>query len=165
MRGTVCLFGLEVEEFRRYDWRMTPETVFSIVNSIAFFAWIYLLVAARWTPRIFTGLRFGLPAALAVVYLFALTSGEPVEGAGYRTLSGVMALFTSPWAVLGGWIHYLAFDFFVGCWILKKSKEEGISHYWILVPMILTFLFGPVGLMLFLILLLGFRKKRQVQTA
>lgn len=143
---------------------MTPETVFSIVNTTAFFSWIYLIAAARWTPSLFRIVRFAVPILFALVYVAAMLLAEPNEDGGFQTLAQVTSLFTQPWVVVAAWLHYLAFDFFVGCWILEKAKKEQIAHGWIVIPMIFTFLFGPVGLLLFLIFL-GFRKrKRTAQT-
>lgn len=138
---------------------MTPDQVFNIVNLTAFLAWIYLIAVARWTPRAFAVMRYAIPIVLALVYLTCLLLSKPNEEAGYNSLAEVTAIFTQPWVIVGAWIHYLAFDFFVGSWILAKSKSEGIGHGWIVIPMIFTFMFGPIGLLLFLILL-GFRKRR-----
>lgn len=129
---------------------MSPETAFQIVNTAALLAWIYLVVAARWTPQVFRVVRYAFPGALALVYISALVVGEKPEGASFTSLKGVTALFTSPWGVVAGWIHYLAFDFFVGCWILADSIRRGIGHGWIVVPMIFTFMFGPIGLLQYL---------------
>lgn len=138
---------------------MTPDQVFSIVNLTALLAWIYLIAVARWTPRAFSVIRYAIPIFFALVYLSCLLTAEPNEEAGYQSLAQVTAIFTQPWVIVGAWIHYLAFDFFVGCWILARAKAEGIGHGWIVIPMIFTFMLGPIGLLLFLILL-GFRKRR-----
>jgi len=144
---------------------MTPDQVFSLVNLTALLAWIYLIGIARWTPRVFAVMRYTIPIVFALVYLTCLFLSEPNEEAGYQSLAEVTAIFTQPWVIVGAWIHYLAFDFFVGCWILAKAKAEGIAHGWIVIPMIATFMLGPVGLLLFLVLL-GFGKRRgEAQTA
>ena len=144
---------------------MTPETVFSIVNAIAFFSWVYLIAAARWTPALFRMVRFAVPILFALIYITAMILAEPNEEGGFQTLAQVTSLFTQPWVVVAAWLHYLAFDFFVGCWILEKAKAENIGHGWIVIPMILTFLFGPAGLLLFLILLGFRRRKKKAETA
>ncbi|MEM1443521.1 MAG: ABA4-like family protein [Verrucomicrobiota bacterium] len=144
---------------------MSPDQVFQIVNLTALLSWIYLIAAARWTPRIFAVVRYAIPIFFALFYLFSMTQSEPNEEAGFTSLEQVTAFFTQPWAIVAAWLHYLAFDFFVGCWILAKSKAEGIGHGWIVLPMIGTFLVGPIGLLLFLIVL-GVRKRmRTPQTA
>jgi len=144
---------------------MTPDQVFSIVNLTAFLAWVYLIGVARWTPRVFAVMRYAIPIFFALVYVTCLFLAEPNDEAGYQSLAEVTAIFSQPWVIVGAWIHYLAFDFFVGAWILATSKAEGIGHRWVVIPMILTFMLGPVGLLLFLILL-GFRKRpRKALTA
>ena len=56
-----------------------------------------------------------------------------------------LPLFKDPKAVLAGWIHYLAFDLFVGLWITQDAIKIGLNR-WLLIPVqILTFMFGPVG--------------------
>jgi len=63
-----------------------------------------------------------------------------------------MKLFTNQWATLAGWIHYLAFDLFVGSWEVKDSQSRGISHWFVIPCVILTFLLGPIGFLLYHIL-------------
>jgi hypothetical protein len=63
-----------------------------------------------------------------------------------------MELFTNPRLVTAGWIHYLAFDLLAGLFIRNNAQKHGISH-WILIPCLLfTFMFGPVGLLLYLLI-------------
>jgi hypothetical protein len=71
----------------------------------------------------------------------------------------VGVLFSSPYALLAGWIHYLAFDLFTGAWEARDSAQIGISR-WVVAPcLLLTFLFGPAGLALYLLLRLILRRK------
>ncbi len=67
----------------------------------------------------------------------------------FNSLDGVMNLFTDRTTVTAGWVHYLAFDLFTGLWIKNNSVKHGISH-WIIIPcLLLTFMFGPMGLLLY----------------
>jgi hypothetical protein len=80
------------------------------------------------------------------------TNAESPEGGGFGSLEGVMLLFTSPHAVLAGWIHYLAFDLFVGAWEVRDARRHGLSH-WMVVPCLaLTLMLGPFGLLTYLVL-------------
>lgn len=72
-----------------------------------------------------------------------------VPGGGFGTLAAVQALFASPAVALAGWVHYLAFDLFVGLWIAARADAAGVSR-WLQAPVLATtFLFGPIGLLLF----------------
>ncbi|HEU6452531.1 MAG TPA: ABA4-like family protein, partial [Gemmatimonadaceae bacterium] len=58
--------------------------------------------------------------------------------------------FENPWALLAGWVHYLAFDLFVGGWEVRDAQRRGIPHLLVVPALVLTFLFGPGGLLLYL---------------
>jgi hypothetical protein len=60
-----------------------------------------------------------------------------------------MLLFTDPAIALAGWLHYLAFDLFVGAWITRTAQAARIPHLLILPCLVLTFLFGPAGFLAF----------------
>jgi hypothetical protein len=128
---------------------MTPEQLFSILNLIAMAAWLALicLPRLRWTS---THLPVAMAALLAVVYvaLVAATMGRS-EG-GFSSLAAVQALFGNPWMLLAGWTHYLAFDLFVGGWEVRDAQRRGIPHLLVVPALILTFLLGPGGLLLYL---------------
>ena len=128
---------------------MKPESIFQICNTIAPLGWLLLLFAPRWrwTKQIvLSGL---LPLLLGLVYLalIAFYFGE-AEG-NFSSLDGVMKLFDSPFTVVAGWIHYLAFDLFIGTWEVTNSQKLGIPHLLVIPCLVLTFLFGPIGLLLY----------------
>ena len=61
---------------------------------------------------------------------------------------------SNPKGVAAGWLHYLAFDFWVGCWILKDSQKKGVKHTLIIFPMLTPFILGPVGIIIYTLILL-----------
>ena len=62
----------------------------------------------------------------------------------------MVSLFKSPRVVLAGWIHYLAFDLMVGLYIVIDASRLGIAHWWLIPALLLTLMFGPAGLLLYL---------------
>ena len=68
----------------------------------------------------------------------------------FGSLDSVMELFTDEKAVLGGWIHYLAFDLLVGMWIVDKNQTLKISPFLIAPCLVFTFMLGPVGFTFFM---------------
>lgn len=140
---------------------MTAETVFAICNNGVLPAWLLLVFAPGWvwTQRIVHAIW--IPGLLALAYLWAMTNGtEPApEGAGFGSLQGVMLLFTNPYAVLAGWIHYLAFDLFVGAWEARDARRLSISPVLVAPCLFLTLMAGPVGLLLYGVLRLGMRQR------
>ena len=131
---------------------MKAETIFSIANFLALAGWILLVFVPRWTWTRKIVLSGAVSLLLAVAYLILIVSFFGRAEGGFGSLPDVMKLFTNQWAVLAGWIHYLAFDLFVGSWEVKDAQARGISHWFVIPCLILTFLFGPVGFLLYHIL-------------
>lgn len=132
---------------------MPPETLFSIHSSLAMVGWLLLAfgpLAPRWIYRI-SGL--GLPGFLSVSYFaLILTYWSTMEG-GYDSLQNVIALLSNPNGAQAGWVHFLAFDLFIGAWGWQQARANGVPHLLTLPALGLTFLFGPVGLLIFFALI------------
>jgi len=128
---------------------MTAEQLFSILNSMAVAAWLPLvfLPRVRWSTTV---VPMVMPVLLAIIYLALLIVTLPWSEGGFSSLAGVRALFDNPWALLAGWTHYLAFDLFIGGWEVRDAQRRGIPHLLVIPALVLTFLFGPVGLLLYL---------------
>lgn len=131
---------------------MRAEQIFSIANLIAMLSWIILVVAPRWTVTRKIVLSGAIPLLLSAAYLILIVLFFGKAEGGFDSLANVMKLFTNEWAVLAGWIHYLAFDLLVGIWEVKDSQKRGISHWFVIPCLVLTFLLGPIGFLLYSIL-------------
>ena len=138
---------------------MELELIFTIVNSVAFLCWIFLFVLyqKRWVYQFLFSFIF---VVMSSAYLYYITQGLGAEtGGGFETLAKVKLLFSSDEALLAGWIHYLTFDLFVGMWICHNADLRGINR-WILLPcLVLTFMAGPTGLLLYIIIRMIHSKK------
>ena len=131
---------------------MSPDTIFQLCNSIAMAGWVILIVLPIWdaSDKFIIGIIVTLFAVIYTYYI--VTNLSAIDMKSFGSLKGVTALFTNPLAVLIGWVHYLAFDLMVGIWIKKNAQKFGISH-WLVIPcLLLTFMFGPIGLLLFLLI-------------
>lgn len=138
-------------------------SIFSLCNSLAMFSWIALVVLPRqiWTRRVVQSVVIVL---FAIIYTVIVTRTlKPGDLSSFGSLEGVMSLFTQPEAVLVGWVHYLAFDLMVGLYILNSGQKHNIPHL-ILVPcLFLTFMLGPIGLLLYTIIRTARTKKYWVE--
>jgi hypothetical protein len=93
---------------------------------------------------------FAVPGLLAIAYLvLAIAGREAFTAGGYSSLDAVRILFANDAMLTAGWLHYLAFDLFVGAWIVREARALGIPGWLVLPHLLLTFLFGPLGLLLF----------------
>ncbi len=131
---------------------MTADKIFSMANLVAMLSWIILLAAPRFVVTRKIVLSGAVPLLLSVAYLVLIVMFFGKADGGFGSLPDVMKLFTNEWAVLAGWIHYLAFDLLVGIWEVKDSQNRGISHWFVIPCLVLTFLFGPAGFLLYSIL-------------
>lgn len=128
---------------------MNPDKLFLICNNLALAGWLLMVVAPRWKWTFSIIVSGAVILLLSAVYLtlIVLYFGEG-EG-NFSSLDGVMKLFENREAVLAGWVHYLAFDMFVGTWIVSNSQKLGIKHWWIVPCLFFTFMLGPIGLILY----------------
>lgn len=133
---------------------MAAAQVFSIANPFALVGWVILIVAIVMRNARLRDIVAGTiwPLLLSVLYVVALGLGWGSTGGGFSSLADVRQLFSGDWTLLAGWVHYLAFDLFIGAWIAAEAERRGMSRL-LLIPILpLTFLFGPAGLLLFAIL-------------
>lgn len=128
---------------------MTAEQLFSLANLVAMASWLALifLPRLRWTSTV---VPVVVPALLAVLYTALIAVSLPSSQGGFGSLAGVRALFENQWALLAGWVHYLAFDLFVGGWEVRDAQQRGIRHLLLVPSLLLTFLFGPAGFLVYL---------------
>ena len=130
---------------------MTTTGLFSAFNMLALVGWIILgagLALKRdWLRDALAGtyIPVFMSASYAILIVFFFSGAE----GGFDTLENVQKLFTSPWAALAGWIHYLAFDLFMGSRIARGMEEQGLPRWPLMIILPLTFLFGPIGYLVF----------------
>ena len=131
--------------------------IFSGANLFAIVAWVALIFLPRW-PALLAALLYagvGLLALLYAVLFVGLISGgieTGVEGGNFTTIEGVRTLFSSDPGLVLGWVHYLAFDLFVGIWIARDADAKGYSRILQAPILFATFMAGPFGLLIWLIL-------------
>jgi hypothetical protein len=111
------------------------ERLFSLAGMVVLPCWILIAAAPRWrwSQRLAT---FVAPLMIAALYGWLLFSHAAPKGAGFQTLAQVMVLFSSPY-----------------------DAARLVISLWIVLPcLLLTFLFGPTGLVLYLLLKLVMRR-------
>ncbi|MBK8770904.1 MAG: DUF4281 domain-containing protein [Rhizobiales bacterium] len=140
---------------------MSSDFLFFAANTAAVLGWLVLgyavlrrndwlrdQLAGRWLPLAFAGFY-----SVLIFFFYGRGPG------GFGSVGDVQALFTSPWMALAGWVHYLAFDLFIGVLIARRVMAAGLPRFVLLVLLPATFLFGPVGLLLSEITLLALRPR------
>lgn len=131
---------------------LTPDSLFALANPVALLGWALLVLAPRWRGTRAVVLSGALPLLLAVAYTALIgyqTVVHPAAGGGFGSLAEVAALFRQPWALLAGWVHYLCFDMWTGAWETRDAQRRGVPHLLLVPCLLLTFMFGPVGLLVY----------------
>jgi hypothetical protein len=114
-------------------------------------ALMILLPRWRWTARIIRSPLVSAAPALVYAALVLPRLGTIWPAVSRPTLPGVEALLASPAGATIAWVHFLAFDLFVGRWIYLDSQERRISS-WLMAPVLfLTLMLGPAGFLFYLV--------------
>lgn len=132
---------------------MSPDTIFQICSTIAMVGWLLLIVGSPFMIQIDKFLIGIIITLFCIIYAWlVILNFKPADVKSFSSLDGVMALFQNRTVVTAGWVHYLAFDLLTGVWIKKNALKYNIRH-WVLVPcLFFTFMLGPVGLLLYLLI-------------
>jgi len=128
---------------------MNWDLFYKIANASVIPAWALLAIVPNHfitKKLVHSGFWF---VALSVVYVFLFFYCLGGEG-GMDTLQNLKISFQRDEVLLLGWVHYLAFDLFIGAWITRDARTIGLHHLVVLPMLFLTLFAGPVGLLLYL---------------
>ena len=140
---------------------MDLPTIFSLSSLLVMPFWFLMVFLPRWrwTQRIIGSPLLAVPAALLYAALVLPQAGTILAAVMNPTLPGIMALLATPSGTTIAWVHFLAFDLFVGRWAYLDSRQQEISP-WIMAPVLfLVLMLGPAGFLAYL----GVRGLRQQQ--
>jgi len=128
------------------------ETLFKLsgLMVLPFWGLMIFLPGRRVTQRLMSSPMVCATPAAFYAALVIPRFAEVWRAVSSPELSGVAAILGSPAGAMIGWLHFLAFDLFVGRWIYLDSREREITA-WVMAPvLILTLMLGPCGFLLYL---------------
>lgn len=125
------------------------EQIFQICNTIALAAWLLLVFLPGWSWTQKLVVSGGFSIFLAAIYLIFVITFFGTASGDFFTLDGINALFSHKPTLLAAWIHYLVFDLFVGSWEVADSRRIKMPHLLVVPCLILTFMLGPIGFLLY----------------
>ena len=67
----------------------------------------------------------------------------------YLGLENLSNLFSNNSYLITFWIHFVAINLFTGGWIVKDAQKLSINKFLTIIPLIITYLIGPVGLFVY----------------
>lgn len=129
------------------------DLVFRLSNLLVLPLWalMILLPRWRWTARIMRSPLVSVAPALFYAALVLPRVGTIFPAVARPTLAGVAALLGSPEGATIAWVHFLAFDLFVGRWIYLDSQEQRLSPLLTAPILFLTLMLGPFGFLCYLV--------------
>src|SRR5512134_1077473 len=105
---------------------MSWEQAFGLANLAAMAGWATLVLLPR-SRVLLDALRYGLIGALSLAYAGLVMVYFARTGGGFFSIAAVRELFASDPVLIAGWMHYLAFDLFVGIWIAEQADALGLG--------------------------------------
>ena len=143
----------------------TIETLYMWINIGVLPFWFILIVFPQsHLSRIFVTSIFPF-FILSGVYIFILYKsyliGYDFDGnfTLYLGLNELSRLFEDHLYIMIFWTHFIAINLFIGGWIVKDSQKFSINKVFMAVPLILTYLVGPIGLFLYWIIRIFYAKR------
>ena len=143
----------------------TIETLYMWINLGVLPFWFILIVFPQsHLSRIFVTSIFPF-FILSGVYIFILYKsyliGYDFDGnfSLYLGLSELSRLFEDHLYIMIFWTHFIAINLFIGGWIVKDSQKFSINKVLMAVPLIVTYLIGPIGLFLYWIIRIFYAKR------
>ena len=143
----------------------TIETLYMWINLGVLPFWFILIVFPQsHLSRIFVTSIFPF-FILSGVYVFILYKsyliGYDFDGnfSLYLGLSELSRLFEDHLYIMIFWTHFIAINLFIGGWIVKDSQKFSINKVLMAVPLIVTYLIGPIGLILYWIIRIFYAKR------
>ena len=143
----------------------TIETLYMWINLGVLPFWFILIVFPQsHLSRIFVTSIFPF-FILGGVYIFILYKsyliGYDFDGnfSLYLGLSELSRLFEDHLYIMIFWTHFIAINLFIGGWIVKDSQKFSINKVLMAIPLIVTYLIGPIGLFLYWIIRIFYAKR------
>lgn len=136
------------------------EMIFNFANLYIMPFWALMIFLPRWriTRKIMRSLWVFVPLALAYTVLVLPEFSGLLASLSNPSLADLGALLSTPQGVTIGWLHFLAFDLFVGRWALFDSIKRGVPWYLTSIALVFTLLFGPFGFLLYFVMRMGFSR-------
>ena len=139
------------------NFKFMTVLLFNFCNTCILLVWgsIIIFPNSKISNRLIT--YPWVPLVISFFYTYFIFISGGISDADFSSLEGIVTLFrnASPESAAAGWLHYLAFDFWVGSWIIRHSKKHKIKHYLVILPLLATFMLGPVGILLYSIIYFG----------
>ena len=150
------------------------EQIYTYFSIDTMYMWINIGVLPLWfvliffpqshISRIFVASIFPI-FVLSGVYIFILYKSYLIgyDFGGnftlYLGLNELSRLFEDHLYLMLFWTHFISINLFVAGWIVKDSQRFYINKVLVAIPLIITYLIGPIGLFIYWIIRIFYAKR------
>lgn len=128
------------------------DTLFSLSNLLVMPFWLLMIFLPhwKWTKRLMGSLWVVVPAALLYAVLIVPQLATALPSLMNPTLTAIASLLGQPEGATIAWVHFLAFDLFVGRWAYLDSRNANITAWLVSPALLIILMVGPLGLLVYL---------------
>ena len=76
----------------------------------------------------------------------------------YLSIDHLSDLFTDKSYLMMFWIHFISINLFTGGWIVRDSQKLSINKILVIIPLVITYLIGPIGLFFYWLIRIFYAK-------
>jgi hypothetical protein len=150
------------------------EQIYTFFTKEMIFLWLNLGVLPFWFVliifpqsqicKVFTASIFPIfILSLVYGYLFYMIFHEGYNFLRnfelYLGLDSISDLFSDQSFLILFWVHFLSINLFCGSWMVKDSQKFGINKFLMSLPLLTTYLIGPMGLTLYWFIRIFYAKR------
>tara|TARA_Y100000310_G_scaffold275829_1_gene292569 strand:+ start:1593 stop:2060 length:468 start_codon:yes stop_codon:yes gene_type:complete len=149
-------------QFQNY---LTHENIYLWANFAILPFWLMLMIIPNSKFTQFFVNSIILPLILSATYIYiiyqAILMDEPIFDVFklYLSLDNLYILFATESFLLVFWLHFLALNLFLGSWISRDGIKYNMPRSLVFLPLILVYLTGPLGLVLYWIIRVFYAKR------
>lgn len=128
-------------------------TVFSLSFLLVAPFWLLMIFVPRWhwTQRMMQSALIIVPAAVLYLVLVLPQFGQVLLELLNPQLPAIAALLGTERGATIGWVHFLAFDLFVGRWVYLDSRQRDINVLLMAPILFFVLMLGPIGFLIYLV--------------
>ena len=149
-------------QFQSY---LTFESIYLWANFGLLPFWIMLIFIPNYKISQILTNSVILPLILASAYSYTIYQVVLLDGnifeifQLYFSLDNLYTVFSIEGFLLVFWLHFLALNLFLGTWVSRDGLKYNIPRSFVFIPLILIYLSGPVGLVLYWFIRVFYAKK------
>jgi len=149
-------------QFQNY---LTHENIYLWANFTILPFWLMLIIIPNSKFTQFFVNSIIVPLFLSATYIYIIYQSilidEPIFDVFklYLSLDNLYILFATESFLLVFWLHFLALNLFLGSWISRDGIKYNMPRSLVFLPLILVYLTGPLGLVLYWIIRVFYAKR------